>query len=279
MLRGLRIALVQLAVGPDKARNIAAAVKEIHNAKSKGAQIVALPECFNSPYGTKYFNEYAETIPNGETSCALSKAAAEAQVCVVGGTFPERCENKLFNTCTVWSANGDLIAQHRKIHLFDIDIPGKITFKESDVLSPGDKITTFDYNGIKVGIGICYDLRFFDMAAIMANQGCSLLIYPGAFNMTTGPLHWELLGRSRANDMQMWVALVSPARDTASGYVAWGHSMVINPWGQVVATLDEKPDILYADIDLDLVDEVRSNVPVRRQRRSDIYGDIKACSP
>lgn len=268
---GFKIALIQLSVGPNKSKNIAQAVKEIHLAKEKGAQLVALPECFNSPYGTKYFDEYAEEVPSGETSRALSKAAAEAGVCVVGGTVPERYEKKLYNTCTVWDDTGKLLAQHRKMHLFDIDIPNKITFKESEVLSAGDKITSFDFLGSKIGIGICYDLRFPEMAHLMAKEGCSLLIYPGAFNMTTGPRHWELLGRARATDQQLWVALVSPARDSAAGYVAWGHSLLVDPWGQVVEQLDHEPGVLLADVDLKVVDEVRSQIPIRKQRRTDIY--------
>ncbi|XP_061720199.1 omega-amidase NIT2 isoform X1 [Cydia pomonella] len=274
VLRGLKIALVQLAVGPDKSKNIARAVEEIHRAKQAGAQLVALPECFNSPYGTKFFDQYAEEVPMGETSRALSKAAAEAGVCVVGGTVPERCGEKLYNTCTVWDARGKLLAQHRKMHLFDIDIPNKITFKESEVLSAGDQLTTFEVYGVKIGLGICYDLRFQEMAHLMANKGCSLLIYPGAFNMTTGPKHWELLARARATDQQLWVALVSPARDEAAGYVAWGHSTLVDPWGAVVAKLDEKEGTLTGNIDLDTVEEVRSQIPIRSQRRTDIYDTI-----
>ncbi|RVE48653.1 hypothetical protein evm_006724 [Chilo suppressalis] len=275
VLSGLKIALVQLAVGPDKAKNVAAAVQEIHKAKEKGAQLVALPECFNSPYGTKYFEEYAEEVPSGETSRALSKAAAEAGVCVVGGTVPERCGSRLYNTCAVWDSNGKLLAQHRKIHLFDIDIPNKITFKESEVLSPGDQLTTFQFNGIKIGLGICYDLRFGEMAHIMAKEGCSLLIYPGAFNMTTGPKHWELLARARAVDNQLWVALVSPARDQTASYVAWGHSLLVDPWGAVTGQLEHVPDALHATIDLNTVEEVRSQIPIRMQRRTDIYDTVK----
>ncbi|CAG9790779.1 unnamed protein product [Diatraea saccharalis] len=249
MHSGLKIALVQLAVGPDKAKNVAAAVQEIHKAKEKGAQLVALPECFNSPYGTEFFEEYAEEVPAGETSRALSRAAAEAGVCVVGGTVPERCGDRLYNTCAVWDPSGKLLAQHRKLHLFDIDIPNKITFKESDVLSPGDKITTFEFNGIKIGIGICYDLRFGEMAHIMAQEGCALQIYPGAFNMTTGPLHWELLARARACDTQAWVALVSPARaPPGAAYRAWGHSLLADPWAAVPHALGPAPGTLHATI-------------------------------
>ncbi|CAH2049577.1 unnamed protein product, partial [Iphiclides podalirius] len=277
MKRGLKIALLQLAVGPDKSKNIERAVKEIHSVKEKGAQLVVLPECFNSPYGTKYFAEYAEEVPTGATCRALSKVAAEAGLCVVGGTVPERCGDRLYNTCTVWDSSGKLLAQYRKMHLFDIDIPNKITFKESEVLSAGDQLAIFECQGIKVGLGICYDLRFPEQARLMANEGCSLLVYPGAFNMATGPRHWELLGRARAADLQLWVALASPARDPAADYVAWGHSALLDPWGAVAHTLAHEPATLLADVDLATVEEVREQIPIRRQRRTDIYDTILKC--
>ncbi|KAL0820887.1 hypothetical protein ABMA28_005552 [Loxostege sticticalis] len=275
MLRGLKVALVQMAVGSDKAKNVASAVKQIHRAKEAGAQLVALPECFNSPYGTKFFDEYAEEVPSGATSRALSKAAAETGVCVVGGSVPERFGNKLYNTCTVWDGSGKLLAQHRKVHLFDIRIPNKMTFRESEVLSPGDQITTFDLAGIKIGVCICYDLRFYEMLHLMAQEGCALIICPAAFNMTTGPRHWELLARSRANDLQLWMALVSPARDTTAAYVAWGHSMLVDPWGSVVGQLKESEGTLIHEVDVKVVEEVRNNIPVRTQRRTDLYETVK----
>ncbi|XP_049871518.1 omega-amidase NIT2 isoform X2 [Pectinophora gossypiella] len=275
--RGLKIALVQMSVCAEKAKNIEAAVCWISKAKDAGAELVALPECFNSPYGTKYFNEYAEEIPSGETSRALSEAAAKHGVCVVGGTMPERRDGKLYNTCTVWDGSGKLLATYRKMHLFDIDIPNKITFKESDSLSPGNQVTTFEYKGVKIGLGICYDLRFPELAHIMAKDGCSLLIYPGAFNMTTGPKHWELLARSRANDQQLWTALVSPARDEQASYVAWGHSMLVGPWANVVQQLDEQAGMLVEDVGLGAVEEVRSQIPIRSQRRTDIYEVVNKC--
>ncbi|XP_050493938.1 omega-amidase NIT2-like isoform X1 [Bombus huntii] len=207
-----RLALVQLEVNEVKRKNVERAVSYISSAKEHNADIIALPECFNSPYGIQYFPKYAESIPDGETSVASSNAAKENNIYVVGGTMPEIGGDKLYNTCTIWGPDGTLIAKHRKVHLFDIDIPNKITFRESDSLSPGNSLTTFDVKGCKIGIGICYDIRFEEMARIYRNKGCQMLIYPAAFNMTTGPLHWSLLQRSRANDNQLYVACISPAR-------------------------------------------------------------------
>ena len=115
------------------------------------------------------------------------------------------------------------------MHLFDIDIPGEITFKESDSMSGGRDLVIIDINGAKIGIGVCYDIRFEELAKLYRKKGCDMLIYPGAFNMKTGPMHWELLARGRANDNQLYVATISPARDVSSDYVAWGYSMIVDP--------------------------------------------------
>lgn len=134
-----------------------------------------------------------------------------------------------------------------QMHLFDIDVKGKITFRESDTLSPGDSLTTFEAKGCKFGVGICYDIRFEEMARLYRNRGCQMLIYPAAFNMTTGPMHYSLLQRSRANDNQLYVACVSPARGT-EGYIAWGHTQLISPWGEVIKELDAAEDMFVSDI-------------------------------
>lgn len=265
-----RLALIQLAVSASKFDNLANAAVKIKEAATKGAQVVALPECFNCPYGTNFFPEYAETIPGNSTE-VLSKAAKDNDIFLVGGSIPESKNGKLFNTSPIFNPTGDMIATHQKVHLFDIDVPGKIRFKESETLSPGNKLTTFDTPFCKIGVGICYDIRFAELAQIYAKNGCKLLIYPGAFNMTTGPAHWELLQRARAVDNQLYIAAVSPARSETASYTAWGHSTVINPWGEVISTTEHSEDIIYADINVDYVDEVRSQIPLRQQKRHDIY--------
>ncbi|KAJ3287332.1 hypothetical protein HDU79_005807 [Rhizoclosmatium sp. JEL0117] len=271
----MRLALIQLAVTASKETNLANARKKVLEAASKGASIVVLPECFNSPYGTSFFPKYAEPLENGPSSVALSQMAKDGGVFLIGGSFPETGPNsKFYNTCTIWGPNGDRLGVHRKVHLFDIDIPGKQTFKESSVLSAGSDITMFDTPVGKVGVGICYDIRFPEMAMIAARKGCIAMIYPGAFNMTTGPLHWELLQRARAIDNQMYVAACSPARDTTASYVAWGHSSVVDPMGVVVAKLDEKEDIAYAELDIEFLQTSRENIPVNNQRRFDVYSNV-----
>ncbi|RIB11378.1 carbon-nitrogen hydrolase [Gigaspora rosea] len=245
-----KIACIQLAVSSDKSKNLINAKNKILEASKNGAKLICLPECFNSPYGTQHFAQYAENIPNGESVKTLSEAAKESKTYIIGGSIPEREDStgKLYNTCTVYDPEGSLIAKHRKVHLFDIDVPGKIVFKESDSISPGNSLTHFDTKFGKIGVAICYDIRFPEMAMIAAQEGCIAMFYPGAFNMTTGPLHWELLQRARALDNQFYVVTCSPARDMSATYNAWGHSTIVNPSGTVIATTEHEEVIIYADI-------------------------------
>jgi omega-amidase len=152
-----------------------------------------------------------------------------------------------------------------------VSIKGKITFKESTNLSPGNELTTFDTPYGRIGIGICYDIRFAELAGLYQRKGCSMIYYPGAFNMTTGPAHWELLIRSRSVDNQLYVAAVSPARCQDADYKAWGFSSVSNPYGEIIAKADSSEEVVYADIDLDRLKEIRANLPYLSQKRNDIY--------
>jgi omega-amidase len=276
-----RLALLQIMVGADKAANLKVAEAAIDEAARNGAHIIALPECFNSPYATDQFPVYAEPIPATKeeltaeanpSTAMLSAAAARNKVYLVGGSIPEKdAEGKVYNACVAFGPDGSLLTKHRKVHLFDIDVPGRITFKESDTLSAGASLSTFDTPYGRVGLGICYDLRFPLLAMLLRAAGCKILLYPGAFNMTTGPAHWELLQRARALDTQSYVAAVSIARNPSSSYQAWGHSTVINPWGEVVATTDENPTTVYADLRMNRVEEVRAQIPVSKQTRDDLY--------
>ena len=189
------------------------------------------------------------------------------------GSIPERDEasGRIYNTCVAYGPDGALLARHRKMHLFDIDIPGRITFRESDTLSGGGDLATFDTPWGRVGLGICYDVRFPLLAMLLRQAGCRFLFYPGAFNLTTGPVHWELLLRARALDTQCFVAGVSIARNPAAAYQAWGHSTMVTPYGEVAATTDEAPGTVYADVRPARVDEVRAQIPVGHQARGDLY--------
>lgn len=292
--QSVKLALVQLACTADKAHNLSHARTKVLEATKRGAKIVVLPECFNSPYGTKYFPQYAETLlpsppteDQSPTFHALSKLAKEANAYIVGGSIPELVEEDgvkggdgkdgktWYNTNLTFAPSGELLATHRKVHLFDIDIPGKIKFKESDVLSPGNKITLVDIPEYgKIAIAICYDIRFPELATIAARKGAFLLLYPGAFNMTTGALHWELQARARAMDNQVFVGLCSPSRDMDADYNAWGHSMVVDPNAEVLEQLDEKEGIVVQELKAGRIEEVRKGIPLYTQRRFDVYPDV-----
>ncbi|RYR32795.1 hypothetical protein Ahy_A10g047315 [Arachis hypogaea] len=270
-----KIGLCQLSVTADKEKNIAHARQAIQDAASKGAQLVLLPEIWNSPYSNDSFPVYAEDIDAGgdasPSTAMLSDLARLLKITIIGGSIPERSGGNLYNTCCVFGTDGKLKAKHRKIHLFDMDIPGKITFMESKTLTAGETPTIVDTEVGRIGIGICYDIRFPELAMIYAARGAHLLCYPGAFNMTTGPLHWELLQRARATDNQLYVATCSPARDTGSGYVAWGHSTLVGPWGEVLATTEHEEAIIIGEIDYSILEQRRTHLPVTKQRRGDLY--------
>jgi omega-amidase len=289
----LRVALCQFRVTASKEQNHETAKSFLAQAAAKGAQLAVLPEVWNSPYATAAFPEYAESMPGiGDTSAEYSPssqilidAAKKHNMWIVGGSTPERIiENgteKLYNTCLVLSPEGEIVAKHRKVHLFDIDVPGGITFFESETLSPGRTLSHFSSPFGEIGVGICYDIRFAEYAMVLRQKyNCSILIFPGAFNMTTGPAHWELLQRARAVDNQCYVITASPARTAAPEnqeeskyphYTAWGHSTVVSPWGDVVATTDEMESLVIADIDLRRVQEVRKGIPIGDQKRTDLY--------
>ncbi|XP_063161684.1 omega-amidase NIT2 [Candoia aspera] len=270
VMANFRIALIQLHVSAVKTDNLNRACRLVRTAAGEGAKIVVLPECFNCPYGTKYFPEYAEKLP-GDSTQKLSEIAKECGIYLIGGSIPEEDAGKLYNTCTAFGPDGTMLAKYRKIHLFDINVPGKIRFQESETLSAGDRFSVFDTPYCKIGIGICYDIRFPELAQIYTQKGCKLLVYPGAFNLTTGPAHWELLQRGRAVDNQVYVATASPARDDTGSYVAWGHSTVVNPWGEVIAKAGTEETVVYAEIDLKKAEEIRGQIPILSQKRSDLY--------
>jgi omega-amidase len=274
-LSKFKVALCQFSVTADKARNIAHARAAIEKAAADGAKLVLLPEIWNSPISNANLPEFAEDIEAGSTAAPsfsmMSEVARTLQITLVGGSIPERSGGKLYNTCCIFGTDGKLKGKHRKIHLFDIDIPGKITFQESKTFTAGQNPTIVDTDVGRIGIGICYDIRFQELAMLYAARGAQLLCYPGAFNMTTGPLHWELLQRARAADNQLFVTTCAPARDTSAGYVSWGHSTLVGPFGEVIATTEHEETTIISEIDYSLIEQRRQFLPLQHQRRGDLY--------
>eukprot|EP00388_Colpodella_angusta_P011112 GDKJ01028614.1.p1 GENE.GDKJ01028614.1~~GDKJ01028614.1.p1 ORF type:complete len:298 (-),score=37.64 GDKJ01028614.1:180-1073(-) len=289
MIRSLNALLLQTPAVPSKLSTVEARIfaqknvlEAYKNVENRSLQLIILPEMFSQPYGVSYFQQFAEYIPNkssdivessSPTSYFLSHFAKSANSWVVGGSVAELGEdNKVYNTSLVFNSDGEIVAKHRKIHLFDIDIPGKMTFRESDTLSAGNQITTFDAPWGKTGLCICYDVRFPEMFEIMRQEGVNVIVIPAAFNSTTGPLHWELLMRARAVDCQSYVLACAPARSSEEGaYPSHGHSMCVTPWGEVTQLNHHEEGYLLAQIDLSRVDEMRAGIPTTKQKRYDLY--------
>ena len=267
----IKVAVLQTNVYADKAKNIEAAAQYLETVTKEKVDFVTLPEMFNCPYQTKNFPVYAER-EGGETWQTLSKLAKTHGVYLSAGSVPESDETgHTYNTAYVFDRKGNQIAKHRKMHLFDIAIEGGQHFKESDTLTAGNQITVFDTEFGTMGICVCYDFRFPELARLMVLKGAKIIFAPGAFNMTTGPAHWEIMFRSRALDNQVYTIGTAPARDTESEYVSWGHSMIVSPWGNIVKQLDEKEGYIIHTLDLDYIEQVRKQLPLLAHRRTDIY--------
>lgn len=265
-----KVALLQTRVYDDKEKNVENAVKLIEKVSKEGADLAVFCEMFCCPYDNSFFKAYGEE-EGGYAYTAMSNAAKDFGIYVVAGTIPELEEHKVYNTSYAFDRKGNKIAKHRKMHLFDIDIEGGQYFKESDVLTPGKDVTLFDTEFCKIGLSICYDIRFPELSRLMATEGAEVIIFPGAFNMTTGPAHWELSFRARALDNQVYTIGVSPARDLESSYHAYGNSLIASPWGNVINRMDEKEGYIIQEIDLDYVKKVRNELPLLKHIRMDIY--------
>ena len=266
----MKIALLQTPVDFDKQKNLDLACKTIREAAQNGAALVILPEMFCCPYSTQYFADYAEPA-GGHIWQTLSRCARENNICLVGGSFPEVEDGRIYNTCFVFGPDGKQLARHRKMHLFNVEFDGGQHFRESDTFTPGDDVTVFSCGGMTFGLCICFDLRFPELSRLMTLMGAQAIIVPAAFNMTTGPRHWETMFRQRAVDDQAYTIGVAPARDEQGTYVSYANSILCDPMGQVLVRADAQPCILYGELDAKQVDSARRQLPLLSARRTDLY--------
>ena len=257
-------------MGFDKKENLKVMEKYLKKAGEAGADIAILPEMFNCPYSNKYFKDYAEKA-GGESYTAMSRAASENNVYLVGGSIPEIDGANVYNTSFVFDRKGNEIARHRKVHLFDIDIVGGQRFFESETFTAGSDITVFDTEFGKMGLVICFDARFPEICRLTALKGAKVLFVPGAFNMTTGPLHWEIMFRLRAVDNQFFTVGASPARNVDGVYVSYGNSIAVDPWGRIIYRADAEEAMGIIDLDLNEVEKVREQLPLLKAMRNDLY--------
>lgn len=273
----IKVAAIQMPTVTDKMQNVRTAGIYLEKIKDEKTDFVILPEMFCCPYQTQNFPVYAEE-EGGPVWQQLSEYAKQYGIYLIGGSMPEKdAEGKVYNTSYIFDRQGKQIGKHRKVHLFDIDVTGGQTFKESDTLTAGDHDTVFDTEFGRMGVMLCFDIRFPELARMMVNDGAKAIFVPAAFNMTTGPAHWELSFRTRALDNQIYMIGCAPMRDESAGYISWGHSIVTDPWGRVIDMLDEKEGVLLTELDLDYEEQVREELPLLKSRRKDMYRLEKLC--
>lgn len=267
--KSVKLALCQLRTELVLEETLDKAGRMVREAAANGAEIVVLPEMFSCPYSARYFYDFAAR-GHGQIYDRLAAWARENRVLLVGGSIPETEDGRIYNSAFVFGSDGRQLARHRKVHLFDVDIPG-MRFKESDTFTRGEEITVFDSPYGRFGLAICFDVRFPELFRAMAERGARLVFLPAQFNLKTGPMSWELLLRGRAADNQLFVAACAAARYVGFSYECWGHSTVTDPFGRVTATCDETEQILYAEPDFSLIDEARRQIPLFSSLRDDLY--------
>ncbi|MFZ5898220.1 MAG: carbon-nitrogen hydrolase family protein [Bacillota bacterium] len=272
-MAGFKVGVCQLRVTEKKADNLEHAREMLLASAREGCRLAVLPEMFNCPYDHRFFRSFSETFPGGPTFDMLRQTARETGMVVVGGTLPELDQGLLYNTCFVFGPDGELLGRYRKAHLFDVELE-TITFKESHTFNAGNELGLIETPLGLIGVAICFDIRFPAFTRALILKGARLLVLPAAFNTVTGPAHWELLLRARALDNQVFVIGASPARNEQATYLAYGHSMVVDPWGTVIVEASEQEALLTADLNLELIDKVRAELPVLHNRRKDLV-DIK----
>lgn len=269
----MRIVVVQMNSGPEKPANLAAAKNLLERAiRDERPDLVSLPETFTvMGGGTKGRRAAAEPIPGGAAYAMLQGIAAEHRVNVHGGSFFEDLgDGRLANTTVVFDRLGNEVARYKKIHLFDITTPNGEAYRESDYTEPGREVVTVDLDGVRVGLAICYDLRFAELFLELRRQGAELIMLPSAFTLQTGKDHWEVLLRARAIETQCYIAAAAQtgAYPAGSGSrYTFGNSLIADPWGQVIARVSDQPGHAAATLDRGYLELVRQRLPVESHRR------------
>ncbi len=267
MSRRFLTAAVQFNAGPDKEANFAAVLRLACAAAARGAQLVVLPEVFFWRGERSEEARAAEPIP-GPTTERLAAMARELGLYLVGGSILERVtgEPKVFNTCAVFTPAGELIARYRKAHLFDVDIAGQVSIRESDTRRRGTEAVVVRTELATLGLSICYDLRFPELYRRLTDAGAEIVCVPSAFTFATGAAHWEILLRARAIENQVYVVAPNQIGPSPAGIHDFGHSLIVDPWGTPTARAANTDTVIVAEIDLDYLARVRREVPCLAHR-------------
>ena len=267
----MKIGLAQMNTQDNKQDNIASAEKLIDKLAGKGAQLIMLPEYFNFLGPDELKPENAEPMDGSESLAMIQRKARELKVHIHIGSYLERAGDHIYNTGVVFDPTGEVIAKYRKIHLFDVVVPGGIEYLESKIITPGNEAVTFRIGDIKFGMSTCYDLRFPELFRRLADNGVQVILLPAAFTLQTGRDHWELLLRARAVENLCWVAAVGQWGPSPPDHICYGRSMVINPWGIAVTQAPDGVTAVVADIDLSILDKTRTSFPALNHRRKDLF--------
>ncbi len=268
-MKKFKMAVLQLNTQENKAEKLQQVSQMIDEAAEKGAQLVALPEVFNV---IDLHKTPPEEIPGGESSQMLIEAAKRNNVYIHGGSFLEKVDGseKKYNTSIFISPNGEILGRYEKLHLFDVDLPDGKRIRESDRNMAGRAVVNCETSLANFGFAICYDIRFPELFRLLALRGAEVIFTPANFTMPTGKDHWECILRTRA--IENGVYIVAPAQiGVKANFTAFGASMIIDPWGTVIARAPERECIIYGEIDLEYLEKVRYQIPSLRNRRADIY--------
>ncbi|XP_066284827.1 deaminated glutathione amidase-like isoform X1 [Branchiostoma lanceolatum] len=274
------IGVCQMTSRSDKEDNFEVYSELIERATTRGAKLVFLPEGFDYlGGGIPQTLSMAETL-DGQLMTRISALAKKHDVWLSLGGFHEKGSesdsSRVYNTHVMMNDQGAIVATYRKTHLFHVDIPGQVRLKETDWTIPGGEIVApVPTPAGKVGLAICYDLRFPELCISLAQMGADILTFPSAFTQTTGMAHWEVLLRARAIENQCYVVAAAQTGAHSEKRRSYGHAMVVDPWGCVVACCHEGTDVCVAEVDLDYLHKVRREMPVWEHRRHDIYGHIE----
>jgi predicted amidohydrolase len=267
----LTIGMAQLNSMDSPAENLGAAIKAINELADRGAELVVLPEHadFIGPDDRK--KEVAEPLEKSAYVEGIRATAAALKCYVHLGSFLERDGERIYNCALVIGPDGKMLARYRKLHLFDVEIPGGKKYLESAHISPGKETAGFSIGKFNIGLATCYDLRFPELFRRLVLNGANLILLPAAFTMQTGRDHWEILLRARAIENLCWVVGVGQWGEAPPQHLCYGRSMVVNPWGLVVAQAPDGVAMVTAEIDLDTLQQTRTRFPALDHIREDIF--------
>jgi predicted amidohydrolase len=267
-MASMTAAVVQLDAQEDPQVNRERAVALIAKAAARGAQLVVLPEMFVFFSTMDQMVLHAEAIP-GSTSEMLQAAARRHQIYLVGGSFCEKIpgNDKVYNTNLVINPDGEIIAQYRKIHLFEIDAPGEVVFNEAEAIEFGKDVVAAETPFGVIGLTICYDLRFPELYRALADKDARIITLPAAFALKTGKDHWETLIRARAIENQVYMLASAQVGIKPNGYMSYGRSMIVDPWGTVIAQAQDTEAVITAELDMDYLEKVRKELPALKNQK------------